>query len=491
MSKFIIPIIVVAVIVIGIGAFFVLQKPNLSKSQKQTSSKQINQINQDNQIAMNQMASAIDSPFGFLNAYIDNSRMKPVYSVYGGFSAIQSFYDDLGVHWNRMGKLSKPIIQKNGSYNWTELDEYVNIANKNSINSLITIAPGEDRYLPKDGDSYLNLIRGLLKRYSSNVKYYQIHNEVNGGVYWKDTPQNYAKLAIVTSDAIREICPDCKIILGSNINVDDQGSSKSIVPYFEPVLKELNKDGKKYFDVFDYHFFAPAEYALDSYYLALEEGIKETKNLLSKYGYGNAEIWITETMIFTTDGMSNAEIQKLPKAYQKISEKQQAKSLLKTYVFALSKDIKKIFWTSLTEGPWEGFMFKRAGLIRHPNFSGNDSKKLSYYTYKKMVEVLEGSDWNNIQTIQESDGVYIYKFIKHKRPMFVVWNDNKEERQITISMSSTDAIITKAIPKYDSGNEVKDYKTAFETETKEVKNGKINLILEDVPVFIQEQWRPD
>lgn len=40
-----------------------------------------------------------------------------------------------------------------------------------------------------------------------------------------------------------------------------------------------------------------------------------------------------------------------------------------------------------------------------PKFASQTS-----FIRKTMVEVLEGSDWDNIETIQEKDGVYIYKF---------------------------------------------------------------------------------
>ena len=40
-------------------------------------------------------------------------------------------------------------------------------------------------------------------------------------------------------------------------------------------------------------------------------------------------------------------------------------------------------------------------------------------TYKKMVEMLEGCDWKNIATIQEQNGIYIYKFTKQGKPIWV------------------------------------------------------------------------
>lgn len=107
---------------------------------------------------------------------------------------------------------------------------------------------------------------------------------------------------------------------------------------------------------------------------------------------------------------------------------------------------------------------------------------------KIKVEILDGSDWNNIQTIQEKDGVYIYKFMKTGKPIWVTWNDNSGSKQVTISgISSGSVKTTEAVPKYESGKDVADYSTAFNTETKSVSNGKISITLGEKPVFAEEK----
>jgi len=486
MRKMVISIIILAVIILGIGALFVLQKLSLPKQSL------VQEPKSKNLFAANNYT---DSPFGFLAQYIDSSITRPAYSAYGGFLAIQKLYKDIGVHWDRgSGRSGGAIwgaLEKNVDGYRSVFDKYVKTATDNNVNLLITISPAYsesegEAYLPSDLNAYAKFVEKLVSDYPL-VKYWQIHNEVNGGIFWKDTPQNYAKLVRATSDAIRKNCPDCKIVLGSSINVDASGKLQSITQYFEPVLQELNKNGKKYFDIFDYHFFAPAEYTPDSYYLALSKGIEETKNLLGKYGYGDADIWTTETMLFTTDGMKKNEIQKLPESYRSINENQQARAVIKTYISGLANGVKKIFWNKLTEGSWFDFMFNRAGLIRNPSFSGSDAKKLSYYTYKKMVEILEGSDWKNIQKIQESDGVYVYKFIKNNKSIWVAWNDNPDRKQITISgIASAQIKLTEAVPKYETGSQVTDYNTAFNTSTKSVTGGKVAIALGDRPVFVEE-----
>jgi hypothetical protein len=133
--------------------------------------------------------------------------------------------------------------------------------------------------------------------------------------------------------------------------------------------------------------------------------------------------------------------------------------------------------------------FDHTGLIYDgigENDPGYGVKKLSYYTYKKMVEILEGSDWDNIETIQETGGVYIYKFIRNGKPIWVAWNDNSAEKQVTISgVNSASVKITESVPNYSSGKEVKDYATAFKTEARQTINNKLTITLNETPVFAE------
>jgi hypothetical protein len=175
------------------------------------------------------------------------------------------------------------------------------------------------------------------------------------------------------------------------------------------------------------------------------------------------------------------------------SEIDQANDLVRKYVLSLALGVSKIFWTTTYEFNWlndpENF-FSKVGLIYNGiglDDFGSGVKKLSYYTYKKMVEILEGSDWNDIQTIQESEGIYIYKFIKDNRPIWVVWNDNQEEKTITISgINSRQAKIIEAVPEYEFGYQVVDYNTAFNTEIIRVQNNSVSIILNNNPLFIVE-----
>ena len=119
---------------------------------------------------------------------------------------------------------------------------------------------------------------------------------------------------------------------------------------------------------------------------------------------------------------------------------------------------------------------------------GNGVKKLSYYSYKKMVEVLDGVDWNNIEVVRESNGIYVYRFNNQDKSIWVAWNDNADFKTITLDVGNINSIkITEATPKYEIGKEVVDYNTAFNTETADASNGKAIIILGESPVFIEEK----
>ena len=108
------------------------------------------------------------------------------------------------------------------------------------------------------------------------------------------------------------------------------------------------------------------------------------------------------------------------------------------------------------------------------NDLGQGVRKLSYYTYKLMVEKLEGSDWGNIETIIDgTDNICVYKFTKKDtgNPIYVVWWDHFDDigssNTITLDVCSIDSVkITEAVPDAESGDDLdeNDYPDFFNKE---------------------------
>ena len=403
---------------------------------------------------------------------------------------------DLGIKWGRAHYLTWSMVQPTKDaidkkiYDWSDSDSVLSSYPEgfNVLENIVAFSAKVDdtgEHLENfsfssknDEDSYARFIEKAIERYDGDgkddmpglknpIKYWQVDNEPDAKTKdWK----GYANTLKITYLAVKKVCPDCKVVAGG-MALGPNG----LTSFFKPALEELNG---KYFDIFDYHF-----YGNKDEWLKNGEQAEEIRKTFPNYDF---EIWLTE--MGTWSGKPSFPPSQT--AFQ--SEKEQAEAVIKYYVKPLSVGVKKVFWAwGILEGfgGLENNVFDNTGLIYDgdgPNDLGFGVKKLGYYTYKKMVEVLEGSDWNNIQTIQEQSGVYVYKFIKNGKPIWVAWNDNSAEKQVTISgVNSSSVKITEAVPNYETGKEVKNYDTAFKTETKNIINNKLTIILGETPVFAE------
>lgn len=349
--------------------------------------------------------------------------------------------------------------------------------------------------MPKDMTAYADFISAAAERYDGDnindapgspiVNYWQIENEVDGN-FWDDTPANYATVLRESYEFIKNANPNAKILI-SGISVPG-----GFYSFHKSVLDELSKYPDTYFDIMDVHWYESAGdykiHPVGNYVLA--DFLTDLNSNLESSGYGNVGIWFTETGTYSGSHVKDM----LGNTKPAQSELIQASELLKRYVYFTSHGVEKIFWHHMQEGTsvagYDGY-FSNVGLIY--NGQGGDDlgygvKKLAYYSYKKTAEVLEESDWKNIVTVQEQNGIYIYKFTKQGTPIWVAWNDSSITRTITISgitITQDQVRTTEAIPKYESGKDVADYTTAFQTDTFAVTNGAVTLTLGQRPVFVE------
>jgi hypothetical protein len=431
------------------------------------------------------------SPFGIMAAF-DQSTLStisvPDKTVWAGEK-----FRDLGAKWSRNGGeniiwgLIEPEFGK--GYDWSNSDEALNKAYENggeNFNAVGVINPqrakGGNSDIPSDKEDYFSsFVEALVERYDGDgiadyapvikVKYWQMANEpfprqweAAGG-----TVDGYVRFAELTHEAIKKSDPDAKIILGTfQLETTEQ------VNKFKEVIPKMKN--KNLFDYADTHYWNSG----NNYKIP----VGEARSVLDANGYSNAKMVALE--FGTWMARSSRE---------STTEKDQANYLIKGYAYNIAHGFSLINWNNLVE--WNNFggssnsIYNFMGLIadgvnEDPVPAG--TPRLSYYTYKKMTEILEGSDWDNIQTIQESDDIYSYKFNKNGEQIWVVWNDNEQEKQITISgIDSSQVKITEAISNYNSGEDVTDYNIAFNTETKSVASGRITITLKDIPVFMEEK----
>jgi len=469
-----------------------------------------------------------------------SSSEKSPFGFHPGNAENYSYIKDLGAKWSREGLYLRwgwVDVNRDGSYKFTEAttpakpnvsnsggkinydNEWLNAPKDTKL--VLNVCPfgrGGDFKDSEESAIYQNFVEKTVERYDGDndlgcvlsspdcykngdrqyptseviqvfknnpIKYWQVCNQVYDAS--EEDKTNYAsQFALVQEKTYKGV----KAADGSAAVLIAGDSNKELYP---KVFKELNG---KYIDIIDFHHFGQ----LDWYNPKKDFDYIKTSLQSSGFDISKLRFWITETGTYSGDPVALGGKPDLP--YQ--TEKQQADGVIKAYVSAISYGIEKVFWAwNIVEGfQRSGSIFDYTGLVYDgcdyvnnkyqcgSNIGydkGKGVKKLSYYTYKKMVEILEGSDWDNIEAIQEKDGVYVYKFTKDGKPIWVAWNDNNGEKQVVISgVNSSSVKITESVPNYGSGKEVKDYATAFKTETRQVTDNKLTITLNESPVFVEE-----
>jgi hypothetical protein len=394
------------------------------------------------------------------------------------------------------------IEQQQGQYQWVRDGLYLQTYNNKIKMNVVVLAYNRNDgaaqgYLPKNMQWYLEFLAKAVERYDGDgtedapgspvVDVWEIGNEEDN--FWYDTPGNYALLLKESYKTIKRANPNARVAFAG------LGGPVGLNSFFIPVLNELEKikdsPDQKYFDICGFHWsgqfkgnyrteiFPRGSFLLDSL-------INQMRVELAARGYIHVPIWVGEMSY--NDGMPPD----LAFLIKPRTEREQAVELFKRYIYSAAKGVEKIFWCTLTEwnnfgGEGVGNYFDCVGLINNPLNDGLSHKKLAYYTYKKMVEVLSGCEWNTIKTIQEKDSIYIYKLTKNDKSVWIAWNDGLTKQQVSISGISDNLIkVTNTIPKYQSGKDVIDYSSAFEVTTSVVTNNSVSLLLADIPVFIEE-----
>jgi hypothetical protein len=73
-----------------------------------------------------------------------------------------------------------------------------------------------------------------------------------------------------------------------------------------------------------------------------------------------------------------------------------------------------------------------------------------------------------------------------KRMSAMTGNVKPAKKTVEIPVNAEKVLVTEGVPKYERGEEVEDYKSAFDTKTVEAKDGIVKVEVGYVPVFIEE-----
>ncbi|MDY6838642.1 MAG: hypothetical protein SWH78_11790 [Thermodesulfobacteriota bacterium] len=316
------------------------------------------------------------------------------------------------------------------------------------------------------------------------VKFWQIANEVDRARgYWVENPQDYAELVNLFYSLIKETCPECKVLLGSLLLEDINPP----LTFYDDFFQQCD-----HFDILDFHHLDFDRMGEDHLELASE------KFAFLRNRYPSRPIWMTETSTYTGSPLLPDGSAELP--YQ--DERTQALELFKRYIHLPSLGVERILWNFLSERKAEDGVdynvFWNTGLVydgEGQDDMGLGVKKLSYFTYKLLVEKLGDADWHNITATTNGENVSQYLFTKDGAPVYVLWyhgfTDTEVPKQVTLDVSCIRTglvTITEAIPSFDSGEEANTvpFEEAFEAYTLPITNGAVVIALGREPVFIEE-----
>jgi len=463
---------------------------------------------------------ASDSPFGFHPAKISTQGYEKK-----GYSDAS----EIGVQWVRPMKyvywfMVQPDIN-NDEYDFSVFDEqFGEIPEEFSIMANISPQPTlkdldrclDGSWIPIDQAQYVNFVKAVVERYDGDgiddmpglvnpIQYWQVGNEPDN-----QKRSDFSELQKITFQAIKDACSDCQVIIGGFGSQLPEKFIKRFEIGYAPILKELNG---QYIDILDFHWYGNA---LGHYQIIdpteQEDILDYIRSILDSYGFPpDLPIWITEMGSFsghTTDF-----------DYEYQSEQQQAIDYFKRFIYALSKGVKKVFPAfGLIEG-WkdEDTYFDQTGLIYDGVGSydlGFGVKKLGYFTYKKMTEELSGADFSTLTQVSEDindENLHLFKVFKNGRAIFIAWWDYFEDpyynpgetRIITLNqLMSSRVTVTSITPDVESGSDVTDYATAFNTKTYNISEESLTIEISESPVLIigelsgkksfirKEQFRP-
>ncbi|MFQ5891681.1 MAG: hypothetical protein ACE5HW_02670, partial [Candidatus Methanofastidiosia archaeon] len=340
-----------------------------------------------------------------------------------------------------------------------------------------------DEYPEGRLNDWANFINALVERYDGDdiddvscfskikIKNYQLVHEL-GPIsmdYWQNHRDEYAEVFETTYNAMKDVCNDCILSMP--------------VPHMNDLnIQDIGFDYHTWSLVKSKHLSEMWKTQGEDYRIRLEY-IERIKEIVSKNGFDASNIISLESGMSATLEM----------------ECDQAGYVIRSYVSSLAYGQKKQLWTSLIEYTHYNYgnIFAHTGLIHNPqNADGLSHKKLAYYTYKLMVENLEGSDWDNIGTMKESDNVYIYKFSKNGKTIWVAWwdyfNDPNYHQEITKTITLNfnfdgEVLVTESIPDAENGMSLnpEDYPKFFKTQNLRIQNREVVLVLGENPIFIE------
>ena len=204
-------------------------------------------------------------------------------------------------------------------------------------------------------------IKGVVKRFDTNVDYWEIWNEENHPHFWQGVPsaKQYLEILRKASTIIRNEDKHSTVLMGGLAGMDEK--------YLEDLF---DLGGDKYFDIVNFHYYPNINPEL------LISQFDKLKKILRKY-HCNRKVWLTE-IGYSTFPNENVKLR------NQVSEEQQAFYLPRIFLIAYCFGVEKVFWyCHKTEENDENNREHYFGIVHN-----NLTPKKAYFAYKTLIKMM-------------------------------------------------------------------------------------------------------
>ena len=440
-----------------------------------------------------------DSAFGIFGAFAANE--------YGYFQGRMGFGNDqywawaenhfraLGAYWTRsnmqlLWDWVEPTL--GAGYNWNSLGLTDGIVRRvyapgNAVHWLGVFHEGGGPIPPpppmqalRNPLSYPNeysaFVRAAVERYDGDgigdadanvrVKYWQAGNEIPGWQATGRSVQDYVHYVRMVRQATQQADPESKLVLIATT------SGLGVDLWLTQIIDALAAE--RAFDVIDIHHWGAAQ----TWQMT---GVPQYRQRLDSLGLTDVQIWSCE----------HGTWQGQPTNQPSQTEQDQARSLVKRYLYNLNNGLNKLFWNNLMEFYWfngqSGSIFNSMGLITDGQGPGEDSTRfntarVAYWTYQLLASRIDVDRSTRLGLmpevyVQNQAYGYAYQWRNSSRKLYVLWSESGT-RSVTFSVGTPTARLTNLI--------TDRFGTILEQRDIAAVNGRISTDIGIDPVIIEE-----
>ncbi len=434
-----------------------------------------------------------DSVFGIKDAYMYRMDLM---SWYDDYSAVMN---ELGINWMEpagpFGLSWNEVQQKraDGSlaqFDWTRYDSLVKNAQARNIHLSFIIHATEPisgamggyvtPSLPQNLEAFKAFVCAAVQRYNGDgekdmpgllypITYWKIEDEAMARRYFNGSASDYAKVVVAVYDAIKSADRNAKVILSMVRGYEAVPEDPYL--FMDEFFREISRlRGAPQWDIMDHHWMLEKPKVPQKIqYREIKSYLSDIKTCAEKYKIRMTPFWIMEVA-----GIYSPE-------------KMHAIDLIKRFVYPFSLGARKVFWSGLIEKPTGSPMGRKIDLFENvPLIDSSGTRKLAYYSLKKLVSVLDGFEPLKTVTIKDADDTYIFKFTRNMLPVWVMWHDGEgsTKERIKIPSGNQSLILTETILPLESGRSVTVSSPSFRKSIIKISDDSAEVEIGEVPLIV-------